>query len=174
MASRSSLLQYPELFEVNEQPGSFNSGLICLKPFKAGDIITRLTGTTPAKKAWSSVQCGIEPDTHIELNSVLVYVNHSCSPNAAFDLSSPNQEEWNFKALQDIQAGDELSFFYPSTEWNMKQGFECKCRSSNCLGYIRGAKYLTRAQLEERGFISTHVATLLDQQSHVDQSRPLH
>lgn len=42
-------------------------------------------------------------------------------------MSSPNKNEWNFRALRDIQPGDELSFFYPSTEWEMAQGFECKC-----------------------------------------------
>ncbi|QRV88965.1 SET domain protein [Ceratobasidium sp. AG-Ba] len=163
MAPKPTLLRYPELFKVNVQPGDFNSGLICLKPFKAGDTITHLTGTTKAKKSWSTVQHGVGPDDHIELNSVLVYVNHSCSPNAAFDLSSSKKSEWKFRALRDVQAGDELSFFYPSTEWEMDQGFQCKCESANCLNYIDGAKNLTRAQLEERGFISTHISQMLDQ-----------
>lgn len=162
MTTQPTLLQYPELVKVDLQPGSFNSGLLAVKRFKAGDIITRLTGTTPTKKSWSSVQSGVDPKDHIELNSVLVYVNHSCSPNAAFDLSSSNKNEWNFRALRDIQPGDELGFFYPSTEWDMDQGFECRCKAKNCLGYIRGAKELSRAQIAERGFISTYISRLLD------------
>ncbi|KAF8705321.1 SET domain, partial [Rhizoctonia solani] len=162
MSVDPELLQYPELVKVDLQPGAFNSGLLAAKHFKAGNVITRLTGTTPTKKSWSSVQAGVEPDDHIELNSVLVYVNHSCSPNVAFDLSSSNKEEWNFRALRDIQPGDELSFFYPSTEWDMDQGFQCKCQAQNCLGYIRGAKELSRAQVVERGFISTYISGLLD------------
>ncbi|KAG8719028.1 hypothetical protein FRC08_003830 [Ceratobasidium sp. 394] len=163
MTPNPSLLQYPGLFEVNVQPGEFNSGLICLQPFKAGKIITRLTGTTKTKKSWSTVQHGAEPDAHIELNSVLVYINHSCSPNAAFDLTSSNKAEWNFRALRDIHPGEELSFFYPSTEWDMDQGFLCKCGAQNCLGYINGAKYLSRTQLEERGFVSSYISEMLDQ-----------
>ncbi|KAG9128151.1 hypothetical protein FRC07_004263 [Ceratobasidium sp. 392] len=166
MSSKSDLLQYPGLFKINFQPGDFNSGLICLQSFKAGKIITRLTGTTQTKKSWSSVQYGTDPDANIELNSVLVYVNHSCSPNAAFDLNSSNKTEWNFRALRDIHPGQELSFFYPSTEWNMDQGFQCKCGSENCLGYINGAKYLTRAQLEERDFVSSYISELVDQRDH--------
>ncbi|GAB1518201.1 hypothetical protein RhiTH_001260 [Rhizoctonia solani] len=162
MSVDPELLQYPELVKVDLQPGAFNSGLLAAKHFKAGNVITRLTGTTPTKKSWSSVQAGVEPDDHIELNSVLVYVNHSCSPNVAFDLSSSNKEEWNFRALRDIQPGDELSFFYPSTEWDMDQGFQCRCQAQNCLGYIRGAKELSRAQVVERGFISTYISRLLD------------
>ncbi|KAG9122338.1 hypothetical protein FRC07_001342 [Ceratobasidium sp. 392] len=163
MSSKSSLLQYPGLMEVNIQLGDFNSGLICLQNVKAGKVIARLTGTTKTKKSWSTVQHGEGPDDHIELNSVLVYVNHSCSPNAAFDLTSPNKVEWNFRALRDIRPGEEFSFFYPSTEWDMDQGFECKCGVENCIGYISGAKNLSRAQLEERGFISSYISKMLDQ-----------
>ncbi|KAJ1306881.1 hypothetical protein OPQ81_007866 [Rhizoctonia solani] len=162
MPVNPELLQYPELVKVDLQPGSFNSGLLAVKHFRAGEIITRLTGTTPTKKSWSSVQAGLKSDDHIELNSVLVYVNHSCSPNAAFDLSSSNKEEWNFRALRDIQPGEELTFFYPSTEWDMAQGFECKCRAKNCIGHIRGAKDLSRVQLVERGFVSSYISRLLD------------
>ncbi|CAE6412791.1 unnamed protein product [Rhizoctonia solani] len=162
MSVNPELLQYPKLVKVDLQPGSFNSGLLAVKHFKAGQIITHLTGTTQTKKSWSSVQSGIEPDDHIELNSVLVYINHSCSPNTAFDLSSSNKEEWNLRALRDIQVEEELSFFYPSTEWDMDQGFQCRCQAKNCLGYIRGAKDLSRAQVVERGFISSYISKLLD------------
>jgi hypothetical protein len=47
-----------------------------------------------------------------------------------------------------LKAGQELTFFYPSTEWDMDQGFDCFCGSENCLGYIGGAKNMTPAQLE--------------------------
>ncbi|CAE6349905.1 unnamed protein product [Rhizoctonia solani] len=162
MSVSPELLQYPELVKVDLKPGAFNSGLLAVKSFKAGQIITRLTGTTPTKKSWSSVQAGVEPDNHIELNSVLVYVNHSCSPNVAFDLSSSDKEEWNLRALRDIRPGEELSFFYPSTEWDMDQGFQCRCQTKHCLGYIRGAKELSRTQVVERGFISVYISRLLE------------
>jgi hypothetical protein len=47
-----------------------------------------------------------------------------------------------------LKAGEELTFFYPSTEWNMNQGFDCFCGSKRCLGYIGGAKYMSSGQLE--------------------------
>ncbi|CAE6373935.1 unnamed protein product [Rhizoctonia solani] len=162
MSVNSELLQYPELVKVDLRPGAFNSGLLAVRSFKAGQIITRLTGTTRTKKSWSSVQSGVEPEDHIELNSVLVYVNHSCSPNTAFDLSSSNKAEWNFRALRDVQPGEELTFFYPSTEWDMDQGFSCRCQAKNCLGYIGGAKDLSRGQVLERGFINSYISRLLD------------
>lgn len=61
-------------------------------------------------------------------------VNHSCNPNVAFDLSStysPDSDEgstWCLKSLsRPIKAGEPLTFFYPSTEWDMDRGFDCAC-----------------------------------------------
>ncbi|CAE6526206.1 hypothetical protein RSOLAG22IIIB_02700 [Rhizoctonia solani] len=162
------LIQYPELLKVNAKPGERNSGLLALKHFKAGEVITYLTGTTPTNYSWSSVRFGVGSDDHVELNSVLVYVNHSCSPNAAFDISSLDKAKWNFRALRDIQPGEELTYFYPSTEWHM-DGFQCWCGEKNCLGWPRGSQVLSREDIVERGrgFINTHISTLLDQRDNL-------
>lgn len=75
---------------------------------------------------------------HISLSpSFLQYVNHSCAPTCFFDTTS-----MKFLALEDIAEGDELTFFYPSTEWEMAQPFQCYCANSNCLGVIQGAAFL--------------------------------
>lgn len=56
--------------------------------------------------------------------------NHSCSPNTAFEISASIPEaDWAFVALAEIKAGEEFTFFYPSTEWEMDQPFECQCGS---------------------------------------------
>jgi hypothetical protein len=47
-----------------------------------------------------------------------------------------------------LQAGQELTFFYPSTEWAMDQAFACLCGSKSCLGWISGAGDMPTAQLE--------------------------
>ena len=61
---------------------------------------------------------------HIELlPPYLMYTNHSCDPNIIFNTSSHDYE-----AIKDIQLGDELCFFYPSTEWEMNCPFDCLCR----------------------------------------------
>jgi hypothetical protein len=49
--------------------------------------------------------------------------------------------------LTDLEVGDELTFFYPSTEWNMSQTFICNCKSNNCLGLINGASHLDKTTL---------------------------
>jgi hypothetical protein len=117
--------------------GEYASRLICLADFKMGQCIASFKDAAtrtyahnqslipklprPVKR-YSSVQVGC--NEHVELNSDFVYLNHSCSPNVAVDT-----EQWCFVAYRDISAGDELTFFYPSTEWEMAQPFECWCGS---------------------------------------------
>jgi len=47
-----------------------------------------------------------------------------------------------------IAPGDELTFFYPSSEWAMAQPFDCFCGAATCRGRIDGAGNMTRKQLE--------------------------
>lgn len=64
-----------------------------------------------------------------------------------------------------IKSGEDITFFYPSTEWDMAQGFECSCGAADCLGQIRGAKYLTLKQLEDRGLVNEHIRALKAEQA---------
>ena len=87
----------------------------------------------------------VSDDQHIMLNpEFLQYINHSCSPNVFVD-----PHGGTVTALQDIAAGEEFTFFYPSTEWSMEQAFDCECGSDNCLRYIQGAAHLPLEVLRE-------------------------
>jgi hypothetical protein len=52
----------------------------------------------------------------------------------------------------------------------MAQGFRCSCGSDKCLGEIRGAKYLTIEQLEERGEVNEHIRRLKQEQAEGNES----
>lgn len=87
----------------------------------------------------------INETEHIILSpTYLQYLNHSCTPNVFFDTT-----DMVLRALRDIKAGEELRFFYPSTEWKMTEAFECICGSPACLGQIQGAAYLTYDSLNK-------------------------
>ncbi|NEQ88183.1 MAG: SET domain-containing protein, partial [Moorea sp. SIO2I5] len=92
----------------------------------------------------------IDDCQHIMLDpEFLQYLNHSCAPNVFFAVS-----DRVLRAMTKIKIGEELTFFYPSTEWSMDRGFDCICQSKDCLGTIRGAAYLplnilTKYQLAE-------------------------
>ena len=94
-------------------------------------------------------------NTHIELNSDFVYLNHSCDPNVVI-----NTSDMNIIAVKDISPQEELTFFYPSTEWEMDQPFECWCGSSQCLKIVKGAKYLSQENRNQY-FLNRHILSLL-------------
>lgn len=107
--------------------------------FKAEDVICVFKAAANLKEPSKyTVQMG--DDEHIILQpEYLQYVNHSCCPNTFFDTSL-----LLLVALQSIEPGDELTFFYPSAEWDMAEPFTCFCGNQNCLHTIQGAKYLDR------------------------------
>lgn len=109
---------HPGLFHVIRQgtPENFASKLVADKDYPKGSEIATLEGLTPGEKRYTTVQ--ISKTHHIELNSDLVFMNHSCDPSAHMNVDSSN-----VTALKDIKQGDELTFFYPSTEWDMGKFF---------------------------------------------------
>lgn len=54
-------------------------------------------------------------------------MNHSCAPSA--ELALPHEpSRWEVRAgPAGLKQGQDITFFYPSTEWDMAQGFECTC-----------------------------------------------
>lgn len=106
--------------------------------FDAGEVISDFSAAqTFNTPNYLTVQTG--DDEHIMLSpEFLQYINHSCNPNVFFDTTT-----MQVIALKEIQPGDELLFFYPSTEWDMAQPFDCFCGTSECLHRIQGAAHLS-------------------------------
>lgn len=117
---------------VNNQKGFFAQ-----LSYHPGDVVAEFSaGKMLSEPTYLTVQVGI--DQHIMLQPEhLQYINHSCDPNVFFDTYS-----MQVIALKPINIGDEMTFFYPSTEWDMSQPFKCFCGSANCLGEIKGAAHL--------------------------------
>jgi len=123
--------------------------------FAAGDIISTFgAGITQSFPTYLTVQTAA--DRHITLvPEYLQYINHSCDPNVFFDTTL-----MQLICLQPLQPGDELTFFYPSTEWEMAQPFVCNCGSEGCLQLINGASHLsvkTLAKYRLTDFIKSQV-----------------
>ena len=118
--------------------------LHALQSFYKGDIISDFSaGKVFSEPNYLTVQTGTRQ--HITLvPEFLQYINHSCDPNVFFDTTS-----MKVIALKDIRVNEELTFFYPSTEWDMAQPFFCYCESSNCLQNIQGAKYILKQDLKK-------------------------
>lgn len=145
---------YNELFEVKDTHHDKNSSddytaiLVAKKAFPKGSKITDIIGHS-IREDVTLYSVGIGNNKNIELNSILIFMCHSCDPSVRVDV-----DNMCLFAIKDIKPGDELTFFYPSTEWEMSRPFDCWCKAENkCLGKIRGAKYIPEELLIKNGWV---------------------
>lgn len=117
--------------------------------YKKGEIICTIPSESLFNKPTQfTVQIG--RDKHVEVKE-LSSMNHSCSPSAFLDTA-----RMLVFAARDIAAGEELTFFYPSTEWEMSAPFICMCGSPNCINVVAGARFLPLSTLEHH-FLNRHI-----------------
>lgn len=133
--------------EVRRNTSNEQNALFALRSYKPGEVIADFSaGTISAEPTYLTVQVGI--GKHITLQpEFLQYINHSCDPNVFFDTTS-----MQVVALQEIGLEEEMTFFYPSTEWEMTQSFGCYCGSPKCIGRIQGASFLSKQAQEQYRF----------------------
>lgn len=136
----------PKRFKVryNKKKGKF---LIANENFKKDEILiqernlfikTRYDASDP------SVQVGRNKFVDSVSMRLSDYINHGCDPNTKYDI-----ENFRFTAIRNIKKGEEISYNYFTTEWDMKienLDFDCYCGSPKCLGHISGYKYLSKSQ----------------------------
>ncbi|KAJ9499839.1 hypothetical protein H2202_004829 [Exophiala xenobiotica] len=154
---------HPSVIRVVRESGFHASYAVSEVSLPAGALFARLASpplSFAEAKRWSTVQ--VSETQHIELNCDFLYVNHSCEPSLEFHVVPDSEEpviEVRVAARKGVKAGDELTFFYPSTEWEMEQPFQCGCGTASCKGLISGAKDMTPEQL--RGyFLNAHIEDL--------------
>jgi hypothetical protein len=124
--------------EMRQRYSNEQNALFALQSFHPGETIAEFwAGTIAAEPTYLTVQ--VDVGKHITLQpEFLQYINHSCEPNVFFDTTL-----MKVVALREIKEGEEFTFFYPSTEWQMTQSFNCYCGSVHCLGDIKGAAFLS-------------------------------
>lgn len=125
--------------------------------FEAGEVVLVLEGLLSETPSRYSVQVGadlhVQPAPGIPEDSVRAawrFLNHSCQPNAAF--RGPV-----LTALTAIEAGDEITFDYNTTEATMAEPFTCRC--GHCDGRRIGG-YGTLASADRKR-LTTAVASYL-------------
>jgi hypothetical protein len=123
--------------------------LITKRAYAKGELICEIpTDKVVDKPNRYTVQ--IDRDKHTDVGK-LAALNHSCNPNVILDT-----EHLLVYACKDIEKGDELSFFYPSTEWEMDAPFICLCGASNCIHVVAGARFLPLSTLGNH-YLSKHI-----------------
>ncbi len=133
-----------------EHNSATGSRLVATQAFVKGELIHQITDyritDTPT---YRSIQIG--RDRHIEDIGVIVYLNHCCTPSVIVNTSA-----LTIHAARDLAVGEELTFFYPSTEWVMDRPFICLCGAQGCVRLVAGAKHLSVETLG-RYYINQHI-----------------
>jgi hypothetical protein len=141
-------------FEVDgSAPSSSGARIVSRRAFARGDAVWPLSGR-PAARSERTIQVG--PTAHVEDESGLTFLRHSCAPNVVVDTSALLM----VFALRDIAVGEELTRFYPSTEWDMVRPLVCGCGAPHCVRFVAGARYLS-ADVLGRHFVNEHIRRLL-------------
>ncbi|MHB8125019.1 MAG: SET domain-containing protein-lysine N-methyltransferase [Desulfitobacteriaceae bacterium] len=129
----------------------------CLHATELIHASTRLFSFDPSctqkEKTYQTIQVG--PDKHLLADPILVLLNHSCDPNLIIDT-----ENGLIYAKKDIFPGEELNYFYPSTEWDMARPFKCNCQSSRCIGHVKGALRIPLNILSAY-YLNNHIVELI-------------
>ena len=138
------------VIEGNDRKGKH---VVTTAAIRAGALILQVTGHHEVAAANRfTVQAGA--NTHLAGIGPLTFMNHSCAPNVVI-----NTPDMTVMAIRDIAAGEELSFFYPSTEWHMAEPFDCHCGEASCIGLVAGASSLPDDILS-RYFLNPHIHAL--------------
>jgi hypothetical protein len=125
-------------FETWESTQTGDRSLHSTARFEPHDMLVRFCAKE-YKNAPNRYSIQINESSHITLDpEYLQYINHSCHPNVFFDI-----HKMSLVCIRPISVDDELTFFYPSTEWSMFHAFNCNCGAPTCLGSIRGASSLS-------------------------------
>lgn len=125
--------------------------VLALRPIQAGEAIMTIEGELRATPCRYSVQ--VDRDLHIappagmgssDRHDLYLwrFLNHSCKPNAAM-------AQRVLTAVRPIMPGEQISFDYNTTEYEMASPFRCHC--GQCDGVeIRGFRFLSPAQQLQR------------------------
>ncbi len=140
--------------------------LLANKNFKKGEVIFSLKGEkiVPGSKAGpDAVQIG--PDKFLDSKHRYAedHINHSCNPTTKIDF-----DIMKFVALKNIKKGEEITFDYDTTEYDLvkeKEDFDCKCHSKNCRRRVQGFKHLSLKEKKKiKNMLSPYLKRMLEKE----------
>ena len=123
------------------------------RAYRQGEVISMIPSEHVQRRP-TQYTVQIDRDRHVEVKE-LSSMNHSCNPNVILDTT-----RMLAIATRVIGAGEELTFFYPSTEWEMNAPFICLCGAQSCIHVVAGARFLPLSTLEHQ-YLNRHIRALM-------------
>lgn len=121
-------------------------GLFADKNFRKGNVVIAFKADVVDRAHASAEAVQVDENKFYDTKWLVpeAFINHSYSPNMRLDVAKKR-----YVAIRNIEKNEEITFNYNTTEWDMKKygdDFECHCGCRNCVGRVKGLKYLTRAE----------------------------
>lgn len=138
-------------------------GVYAVESIAPGQILMEIEGERRDHPSRFSIQ--VEWNVHIHANRCLNleelinchpwrFLNHSCDANTMVRGNC-------LVAVRLIGTGEEVTFNYNATEYEMAYPFTCRCGSPFCTHEIRGFKYLAPKEQERlRPLLNAHLQSL--------------
>lgn len=126
--------------KIELRPASHGLGVFAREAISAGERLIALAHVFIAHAEQHTIQID-EHHHQAGTGEIDDYLNHSCDPNTALDF-----DRLELLAVRPLAPGEELSFNYLTSEWDMAAPFSCQCGASGCVGLVRGFRHLGRAQ----------------------------
>jgi hypothetical protein len=124
--------------------GLRGSGLFAARSYRKGEVVARFPQVFVAEPAAHTVQ--VDDRVHLDTSGDPTrLLNHACEPSCVVDPVS-----YEVVALVELSAGDEFTFDYLTTEWELAAPFPCRCGSEACVGEVRGYRFATDAERSAR------------------------
>ena len=156
--------------EVRNSP-IHGKGLFANAAISCGEVVAVKGGYVLPSSTWKELEGQLGPaeiqiaeDLFVapvgqdERDGSMLYINHSCDPNCAI------QGQIVFVAMRDIEAGEELSHDWATTD-DMDYVLDCNCGTSKCRGTVTGKDWMKKdLQRRYKGWFCWHVQRKIDAQ----------
>ncbi len=136
--------------------GSHGESVVCVQDIQPQERLIRLSGPAVDRPNKHTIQRA--EDEHLTpQGAAWAMINHACAPNCTIDYAT-----WELIAHRSIRVGEEITFNYLSTEWELATPFSCTCGAAQCAGEIRGFRHLDPTQRDHlRPLLSPFLASRL-------------
>jgi hypothetical protein len=135
--------------------------LVANRPLMEGELLFTIDGELTATPNRYTVQ--IDRDTHVDVpgeydfEAILDrfywrFMNHSCDPTVCVRGRA-------VISLKPVSFGQNITFNYNTTEFDMAESFACRCGSDRCAGRVQGFRHLSDEERHRlRPWLASHLS----------------
>lgn len=137
--------------------------LVANRPAVAGELLFTIEGELTATPNRYTVQIG--HDVHVDVPAEFGFeaildqffwrfMNHSCEPTVFI-------RDRSVIALKPVVFGQDITFNYNTTEFDMAEPFACQCGSERCIGRVQGYRHLSDEDRQRlRPWLADHLSCI--------------